>query len=85
MEIALDATEPTWVSIKDQEGKTIFAQLLTPGAGKTIRLEGGGTLRAGNAGGLAVRLNGNPIGPIGPSGGVRDVEFRDGKFTIGPP
>ena len=85
MEIALDATEATWVSIKDQDGKTLFAQLLDQGASKTIRLEGGGTLRAGNAGGLAVRLNGNPIGPLGPSGGVRQVEFKDGKFTIGSP
>lgn len=85
MEIDLDATEPSWVSMKDQNGKLLFAQLIVPGSGKTVKLEGSGTLRAGNAGGLAVRLNGHPIGPLGPHGGVRDVVFEDGKFTIVAP
>jgi hypothetical protein len=85
MEIILNATEPTWISMKDQDGQDLFAQLLVPGSARTVNLQGGGTLRTGNAGGLAVRLNGNPIGPLGPSGKIREVRFKNGGFTITAP
>jgi hypothetical protein len=84
MELALAATEPTWISMKDQDGKSMFAQLLVPGTDKNLTLDGGGVLRTGNAGGLVVKLNGNSIGPIGPAGQVREIEFLNGKFTITP-
>ena len=83
MEVVLDATEPSWVSMKDEGGKSIFAQLLVPGFPRTVNLEGTAILRTGNAGGLAVRLNGNPIGSLGPAGKVREVVFKNGNFTIG--
>jgi len=82
MEIVLNATEPAWISMKDQDGQDLFAQLLVPGSARTVNLQGGGTLRTGNAGGLAVRLNGNPIGSLGPSGKIREVRFKNGGFTI---
>jgi hypothetical protein len=82
MDIVLEATEPSWVSMNDHDGKVLFAQLLVPGSGRTVKLQGTGTLRTGNAGGLVVRLNGNQIGPIGPRGGVCDIAFKDGRFTI---
>ncbi len=82
MEVVLDATEPTWVSMKDLDGKDMFAQLLLPGAARTVKLQGGGVLRTGNAGGLVVRFNGAPIGPIGPSGKVREITFKSDGFTI---
>ncbi|HEV2200756.1 MAG TPA: RodZ domain-containing protein [Bryobacteraceae bacterium] len=82
MEIVLDATEPSWISMKDQDGKALFAQLLVPGSARTVTLQGSGTLRTGNAGGLVVQLNGNPIGPVGPNGKVREIEFKNGSFTI---
>jgi cytoskeletal protein RodZ len=85
MEIVLNATEPSWISMKDQDGQDLFAQLLVPGSARTFNLQGGGTLRTGNAGGLAVRLNGNPIGPLGPAGKIREVRFRNGGFTITAP
>ncbi len=85
MEIVLNATEPSWISMKDQDGRDLFAQLLVPGSARTVNLQGGGTLRTGNAGGLAVRLNGNPIGPLGPSGKVREINFKNGGFTITTP
>lgn len=82
MEIVLNATEPSWVSMKDQDGQALFAQLIVPGSGRTVTLEGGGTLRTGNAGGLVVQLNGNSIGPIGPNGKIREIEFKNGTFKI---
>jgi hypothetical protein len=41
-------------------------------------------LRAGNAGGLTVRANGKTLGPLGPHGAVRDVEFKNGDFKVIP-
>ena len=39
-------------------------------------------LLIGNAGGLAISLNGKPIGPIGPKGQVRVVELTPAGFQI---
>jgi len=85
MEVGLEATEPSWISMRDQGGNNLFAQLLVPGSPRTVSLQGAGTLRTGNAGGLVVRLNGKPIGPLGPSGQIRDVEFTRGNFRIVSP
>jgi hypothetical protein len=82
MQVELEATSPSWVSMTDGTGKTVLAQLIVPGSTRTVTVRSGTILRAGNAGGLLVRLDGQPIGPIGPSGGVRDVEFKDGTFTL---
>jgi hypothetical protein len=41
-------------------------------------------LRAGNAGGLTIRANGKSLGPLGPHGSVRDVEFKNGDFKLVP-
>jgi hypothetical protein len=82
MHVELIAKEPTWVSFKDSEGKPLMTGLLTPGEPRAFDLEHAGLLRSGNAGGLEVRLNGKSIGPIGPKGGVRQIEFFDGKFRI---
>lgn len=82
MQLDLDATSPSWISITDEDGNTLLAQLLVPGSPRTINLQKSAVLRAGNAGGLVVRLDGKPIGPIGPPGGVRDVAFKDGGFTL---
>jgi hypothetical protein len=82
MEIVLHATEPSWISMRDQDGKPLFAELLVPGSDRTVTLRGSSTLRTGNAGGLDVKLNGNAIGSIGPTGKVREIVFKDGGFTI---
>lgn len=50
MEIVLEATKPSWISMNDQNGKTLFAELLTPGSPRAVTLQGSGVLRTGNAG-----------------------------------
>ena len=40
------------------------------------------TLRLGNAGGVTITLNGKPIGPVGPKGQVRTLQFTSGGFQI---
>ena len=33
---------------------------------------------------LTVRANGKSLGPLGPHGAVRDVEFKNGDFKLVP-
>jgi hypothetical protein len=82
--VDLQASEMTWVSLAEPDGTRILSQLFQPGDSRSVDLPKGATLRVGNAAGLSVRLNGNPIGAIGPHGAVRDVRFKDGDYKIVP-
>jgi len=77
----LSATEKTWLSITS-EGKQIFSGVLEPSQTKTLTGLEMAKLKVGNAGGLEVRWNGKPIGPIGPRGQVRVVLFTPENFQI---
>jgi hypothetical protein len=59
--------------------------LVEPGKGRTVEIDRPATLRTGNAGGLVVKLNGKPLGTLGPRGKVREVAFHDGAYTITAP
>jgi cytoskeleton protein RodZ len=85
MHIELEASEPSWVTLGDADGNKLFTGLLKQGETRTIEVERPATLRTGNAGGLQVRLDGKPIGPLGPRGQIRQIEFRDGVFRMVPP
>jgi len=82
--VDLQASEMTWVSLAEPDGTRILSQLFQPGDIRSVDLPKSATLRVGNAAGLSVRLNGNPIGAIGPHGAVRDVRFNDGAYKIVP-
>ena len=80
--VDLQASETTWVSLAEPDGTRILSQVFQPGDARSVDLPKGATLRVGNAAGLSVRFNGNPIGAIGPHGAVRDVRFNDGAYKI---
>jgi hypothetical protein len=61
-----------------------MSRLLEPSDVRSLDLTRNTVLRAGNAGGLTIRFNGKEIGPIGPHGGVREVEFKGGTYRIVP-
>ncbi len=82
--IELEATEPTWISIRDGEGNTQVARLIEPGSTQTLDIREPAVLRAGNAGGLTIRAYGRSLGPLGPHGSIREVEFSDGRFKQVP-
>ena len=84
MRIELEAREPVWVAITDMNGRKLFERTLEANETRTVELTTGATLRTGNAGGLVLHLNGKPIGPLGPAGKVRVVEFKDGAFRMVP-
>jgi cytoskeleton protein RodZ len=79
----LSATEKTWLSITS-EGKRLFSGFLEPSQTKTLTGLDAARMTVGNAGGLEVRLNGKPIGPIGKSGQVRVVLFTPDNFEVLP-
>jgi cytoskeleton protein RodZ len=79
----LSATEKTWLSITS-EGKHLFSGFLEPSQTKTLTGLEAARMTVGNAGGIEVRLNGKPIGPIGKSGQVRTVVFTPDNFEVLP-
>jgi cytoskeleton protein RodZ len=79
----LSATEKTWLSITS-EGKHLFSGFLEPSQTKTLTGLEAARMTVGNAGGIEVRLNGKPIGPIGKSGQVRTVVFTPANFEVLP-
>ena len=79
----LSATEKTWLSISS-EGKRLFSGFLEPSQTKTLTGLDAARMTVGNAGGIEVRLNGRPIGPIGKSGQVRTVVFTPDNFEVLP-
>ena len=85
MHIDLEAREAAWVSVTDVDGNTLLARTLQPNQTRSLELTKGATLRTGNAGALVIRFNGKDVGPLGPEGKIRDVEFRDGTFKIRAP
>jgi hypothetical protein len=82
--IELEATEPSWISIRGSDGATQVARLIEPGTIQSVDIREPAVLRAGNAGGLTIRANGKSLGPLGPHGSVREVAFQDGEFKLVP-
>lgn len=79
--LSLSATEKTWLSITSN-GKKIFSGILEPRQSKTLMGAENATMKVGNAGGIEVLWNGKPIGPIGPRGQVRTIQFTPENFRI---
>jgi len=82
--LEIEASEPTWVSVTASDGTKVVSRLFVPGDTRSYDLSGPATLRAGNAGGIQLRFNGNPVGPVGLHGQVRDVLFNNGTYKIVP-
>ena len=85
MRVEMEAQEPVWVMVTDREGKILIARTLQANETRTLDLTTDATLRTGNAGGLRLRLNGRDLGPLGPVGKIRDVEFKSGAYKVSTP
>ena len=81
--VEITADEAVWISAR-ADGKYIFSATMNPQAKRTIDALKEVTLRLGNAGGVSISLNGKPIGPAGPKGQVRMIQFTSGGFQIVP-
>jgi cytoskeleton protein RodZ len=84
--IALDisANALTWFSLT-ADGKSLFSGTLEPGESKTFAARENARLRTGNAGGIDVKFNGKPLGPLGPKAQIRTVIFTPSDFKIVKP
>ncbi len=81
----LSATDEVWLSVT-ANGHEVFSGVLKPAQTKTLTGIEAAQMKVGNAGGLDVRWNGKPIGPIGPRGQVRTVVLTpDGSEVLPPP
>ena len=72
--VAFTATEPVWVSVKC-DGNASYAGVMEVPQSKTFDAAATVTALIGNAGGLLVSLNGNPIGQLGGHGEVQAIEL----------
>jgi cytoskeletal protein RodZ len=79
--VELTADEPVWVLARS-DGKYLFSGTLGAKESRTFEADSTVLVRLGNAGGVSIRLNGKPIGPVGPKGQVRTVQFTSGGFEI---
>lgn len=70
-EVALVAVRPTWVRIQTPSRSVIFEKVLEPGEEYAVPVtEETPVLRAGNAGALYFRVNGELVGPAGPGSSI---------------
>ena len=81
LELTFD--EPGWVSAR-ADGKFLFTGTMQAGQTKSAEGVKEVTLRLGNAGGVTITLNGKPLGPVGPKGQARTIQFTSGGFQIVP-
>lgn len=78
MVLEIDATEETWVSAKIDDNM-IKEALLKPGDRIVWKASNKLLLTLGNAGGVNIKWNGNPLEPLGPRGRVvRDFLLSKG-------
>ncbi len=81
VKVEISATEAVWVSAR-ADGKYIFSGTLQPNEKRSVEAKETLVVRVGNAGGAAITFNGKPIGPVGPEGQIRTVQFTSGGFQI---
>ena len=74
VQVILTAHEATWVQVS-VDGQTAFVGILHPNDTRSIAADDQVKILTGNAGGLAISLNGKPLDPIGPTGQVRTVRL----------
>jgi cytoskeleton protein RodZ len=79
--VDLTADEPVWVLART-DGTYLFSGTLGAKESRTFEANRTVLLRLGNAGGVTITLNGKPVGPVGPKGQVRTVQFTSGGFEI---
>lgn len=81
--VVLTATEPVWISVRS-DGKFVYSGTLEANESRMLDASEQLRMTIGNAGGLSITLNGQPVPPVGPKGQVRVVQFSPGGFQIVP-
>jgi cytoskeleton protein RodZ len=79
--IVLRATADSWIQVRDADHSVLFTGLLKPGESYRVPDRAGLSMRAGNAGGLDVMVDGKPAPSLGAIGAVRNVALDPGLLT----
>ena len=80
--IVIRAKDDCWIKVHDQNGATVFQRLMKPGDVYRVPEQSGLTLYAGNAGGLAVTVDGQDAPPL--TGKVRhDIHLDPDQLKAG--
>ena len=82
--VELTASEPVWV-LAQTDGKYSFSGTLEANQTRSVEAAGKIILRLGNAGGVAITLNGKPIGAVGAKGQVKTIQLTSGGWTVAAP
>ncbi len=69
--IVLRATITSWVELRDADGKRLLSRLLRTGETYKVPGRSGILFTTGNAGGIDILVDGQPIAALGPVGAVR--------------
>ena len=80
--IMVRANADSWVQIRSADHIVLFTAVLRPGDIYRVPNREGLTMRAGNAGGLDIIVDGKPAPTLGPMGAVRNVSL-DPQTLIG--
>ena len=79
--VEIRAAEPAWIRVTS-DGTVVFSDTLQPGQSRIFQAAETLHMRTGNAGGLDVVFNGKPVGPLGPRGHIRELEFTPAAHRI---
>jgi len=69
--IVLHAVQDSWVQIRDRQEALLLTRVLRSGDTYYVPDQDGLTLLTGNAGGIAIEVDGVAVAPLGPTGEVR--------------
>jgi cytoskeleton protein RodZ len=81
--VEIKADETVWVLAR-VDGKYAFSGTLEAGQSRKVDGVKDVVLRVGNAGSVAITVNGKPVGAVGPKGQPRTVQLTSGGFQIVP-
>ncbi len=81
--IVLRANTDSWIQVRDSDHSVLFTGVLKPGESYRVPDRAGLSMRAGNAGGLDVMVDGKPAPSLGPIGAVRNVALDPQLLTVG--
>jgi cytoskeleton protein RodZ len=70
-QVILQASQESWIEIRDRFNKRVLSRLMTAGERLEVPDETGLRLTVGNAGGIMIWVDGQPVPPLGGPGVVR--------------
>ncbi len=80
MRVTLAATGACWISLVAADGQSIFSGLMQQGERREFEVRGEVSLKAGDAGALALAVNGEAARALGEAGRVVTVRFSPATF-----